>query len=64
MRATYSGYIDWRSSDRRNSGREFFNASFYSGNGGITIVGYRVARARAISPPGDTPDISADAVAA
>ncbi|MBK7512783.1 MAG: hypothetical protein IPI76_11020 [Chloracidobacterium sp.] len=46
VRATYSGYIDWRSSDRRNSGREFFNASFYSGNGGITIVGYRVARAK------------------
>ncbi len=42
----YRGYFDWRSSDRKDSGREFFNAVFNRRNGGLKIVGYRVTRAK------------------
>lgn len=42
----YRGYFDWRSSDRKSSGREFFNAVFNRRNGSLRIAGYRVTRAK------------------
>ena len=64
VRATYSGYIDWRSSDRRNSGREFLMRRFTRAMAVSRSSVIESRGQRAISPPGDTPDISADAVAA
>ena len=42
----YRGYFDWLSSDRKNSGREFFNAVFDRRSGSFRINGYRVTRAK------------------
>lgn len=44
--ARYRGYFDWLSSDRKNSGREFFNAVFDRRSGSFRVNGYRVTRVK------------------